>query len=139
MLALVDQAKPYIQILSQDFGTVKFQINGCYQINQVWATQNQRQVAVSSDNTNRCNFSPHGKQTIFTVTLEDPLLTVSLSAVVDRAFALAKNDASVEPEEFANRPRTHYARLRLDPNYAFEHKEHYVSGGLTLDVEPPAK
>lgn len=40
----------------------------------------------------------------------------------------------VSPAKFLNQPQTHFARLRLNKDYEYEHNGHYATGGLQLDL-----
>ena len=42
----------------------------------------------------------------------------------------------MRPEEFKDQPQSHFARLRIDPNYTIQHKEHYVSAPVPYLMTP---
>ena len=60
--------------------------------------------------------------------------TVVISASTDKAMKLSKNAKIVQPVKLVNQPQTHFARLRLDQNYKVEHKNHLVTGRISIDL-----
>lgn len=81
---------------------VRFQINGCKHIDQVWATSDQKNINLDIVSTNneagRCNFNPDGQQSIYKIKLNSINEEVTIGALVDRNFGKSVDKSDVQPE-----------------------------------------
>lgn len=52
--------------------------------------------------------------------------TLILKATVDQEWGTSNITSDVRPSDKVNDPQSHFVRLRMDANYAKEHKEKHV-------------
>lgn len=143
-LTMIDMSKPYIVVDSiQRVGTtdtveVTFRVNGCVDINQASVQLDNSKSFLLVDGycnqllTSRPN-KPQLTQSIIKFKAQKGQ-TVNISAKVDGKMQNSVDSKIVEPASLVNQPQTHFARLRLNNTYDYEHNRHYATGGLNLNL-----
>lgn len=144
ILTMADLSKPYIvhtmKKVTLDSAEVTFKVNGCIDLDYAGAIINDY-TTIQLESKGFCNHLLTERDNSTRLLQSEMKLTVNkgdrviLTASVDSAMQTSVNPANVQPVQFANKPQTHFARLRLEESYSYEHKGHFVNGGKMLKVD----